>query len=136
MKPLKNIFILTAFPREGLGQMWNHARRRASLMLAISVVASVYLFWKCDTRAQSAGNLPSAAEPRQAEPGDWAADFNEAVIACYEGSMSACDSIWLSKRVLFDTWLYDYGRTCGGRADLRAIRRADLTCTEAFPGHE
>jgi hypothetical protein len=128
--------IVAAFPREGWGQMLNHARRPASLMLAVSMVASVYLFWKCDTRAQSAGDLPTAAEPKQAEPGDWAADFNEAVIACYEGSMRVCDSIWLSERVLSDTWLYDYGRTCGGRVDLRAIRRANLTCTEAFPDHE
>ena len=25
---------------------------------------------------------------------------------------------------------------CGGRADLRAIRRANVTCAEAFPGNE
>ena len=50
--------------------------------------------------------------------------------------MKACDSIWKSDRVLFDTPLFNYGRTCGGRVDLREIRRADLTCTEAFPGHE
>ncbi len=93
------------------------------------------LFLESDTRAQSEGDLPEAAEPRLSEEGNWAADFNEATIACYEGSMKACDSIWLSQRVLFDTWLFDYGRTCGGRVDLRTIRRADLTCVEAFPGH-
>ena len=136
MKPLRNVCILTAFPLERWGQILNHPRRRASLILAVSVVASVYLFWKCDTRAQSASNLPTAQEPQLAEPGDWAADFNQAQMACYEGSMKACDSIWKSDRVLFDTWLFNYGRTCGGRVDLREIRRADLTCTEAFPGHE
>ena len=53
-----------------------------------------------------------------AERGDWAADFNQAQITCFKGSMSACDAIWLSKRVLQDTFLYNYGRTCGGRVSL------------------
>ena len=114
----------------------NHARRRASLILAVSVVASVYLSWKCDTRAQSADDLPTPLAPQLAEPGDWAADFNQAQTACYEGHMRACDSIWKSDRVLFDTWLFNYGRTCGGRVGLREIRRADLSCSDAFPGHE
>jgi hypothetical protein len=82
------------------------------------------------------GDLPRAAEPRLAESGDWSAHFNEAQIACYQGSMRACDSIWLNERVLLDTFLGQYGRTCGGRVDLRAIRRANVTCIEAFPGHE
>ena len=50
--------------------------------------------------------------------------------------MSACDSIWLNERVLMDTFLGQYGRTCGGRVDLREIRRANVTCTEAFPDNE
>src|SRR5437867_10646894 len=128
MKPLRSICILVAFLLERSGQSLNRARRRASLILAVSVVASVYLFWKCDTRAQSADDLPTALEPQLAEPGDWAADFNQAQMACYEGHMRACDSIWKSDRVLFDTWLFNYGRTCGGRVDLRQIRRAGLSC--------
>src|SRR5215211_1315560 len=104
--------------------MLNHARRRASRMLLVPLVAGVYLFWQGDTRAQSAGNLPRATEPWLAEPGDWAADFNQAQIECYQGSMRACDSIWLHRRVLLDSSLGQYGRTCGGRADIRAIRRA------------
>jgi hypothetical protein len=116
--------------------MLNHARSRPSRMLVVPFVASVYLFWECDTRAQSADNLPSAAEPLLAEPNDWAADFNQAQMACYQGSMSACDLIWLNERVLLDSLLGQYGRTCGGRVDIRAIRRANVTCTEAFPGHE
>jgi hypothetical protein len=136
MKPLGDICILVAFRLERWGQIFNHARRYASVILAVSVVASVYLFWKCDMRAQSADDLPVPQEPQLAEPGDWAADFNEAQTACYKGSMSACDSIWKSKRVLFDTFLYEYGRSCGGRVDRRRISRAGLDCTEAFPGHE
>ena len=116
--------------------MLNPVCRRASLMLVVPFVAGVYLFWECDAGAQSVGNLPRAAEPWLAEPGDWAADFNQAQTACYQGSMRACDLIWLNDRVLLDSGLGQYGRTCGGRVDLRAIRRANLTCTEAFPGHE
>ncbi len=136
MKPFRNICRLPAVPLERCGEILNRAHRCASLLLAVSVVASVCLFWKCDTRAQSEDDLPTPQEPQLAEPGDWAADFNDAQIACYEGHMSACDSIWKSDRVLFDTFLYEYGRSCGGRVDRRQISRAGLDCTEAFPGHE
>jgi hypothetical protein len=114
-----------------------HARCLAFPVLTVPFVVGVCLFGECATWAQSAGNLPPAAEePRLAEPGNYYADFNEAQIACYEGSMKACDVIWLSDRILLDSWLGQYGRTCGGRADLRAIRRANVTCAEAFPGNE
>ena len=112
------------------------ARRRAFSMLAVPILAGVGLFAGYHTKAQSAGDLPAAEEPWLAEQGEWAADFNQAQIACYEGSMNACDAIWLNNRVLLDSWLHQYGRTCGGRVDLRAIRRANLNCVEAFPGHE
>jgi hypothetical protein len=85
MKLLRSTCILALFPLERSGQSLNNARRRASLILTVSVVASVYLFWKCDTRAQS--DLPAPQEPQLAEAGDWAADFNQAQMACYEGHM-------------------------------------------------
>jgi hypothetical protein len=116
--------------------MMNHACHRASRMLVVPFVAIVCLFWECDTKAQSAGDLPPAQEPWLAEPSDRYAGYNQAVIACYQGSMRACDLIWLDERVVMDSFLGQYGRSCGGRADLRAIRRANLNCTEAFPGHE
>jgi len=114
--------------------MLNHACVRASRLLGVSFVACACLFWQCETKAQF--GLPSAVEPWLAESGDRYADFNLAQIACYRGSMSACDAIWLSDRVLLDTLLSRYGRTCGGRVDYRAISRAGLACTEAFPGYE
>jgi hypothetical protein len=83
-----------------------------------------------------ADDLPPGEEPWLAESGDWAADFNEAQIACYMGSMAACDSIWLNNRVLMETLLYKYGRTCGGRVDYRAIRRAGASCIDVFPEYE
>ena len=107
MKPL-NILILVALPL--LSLEWN-------------------------TNAQSEGELPDGAEPQLAEEGDWAARYNAAQIECHEGSMKACDSIWMDDRVLMDTFLYNYGRTCGGRVDLRTIRREGVSCVEAFPGH-
>jgi hypothetical protein len=116
--------------------MLNHACRRASRTLAISCAAGVSLFCASEAWAQSAGDLPNAEDPMLAEPGDWAADFNEAQLACHQGSMSACDSIWLNERVLLDSFLGQYGRTCGGRVELSEIRRANLSCTDAFPGHE
>ena len=119
-----------------MGTLLNDAHRRASRMLVVPFVAGGYLFGECDTRAQSFGDLPYAEEPWLAEPGDWSADFNEAQTACYQGSMRACDSIWLDDRVLIDTFLGQYGRTCGGRVDISEIRRANVTCVEAFPGHE
>jgi hypothetical protein len=74
----------------------------------------------CGTWAHADGDLPSPIEPSLAEPGDWAADFNDAQVACFNGSMSACDSIYLNSRVLFDTFLHNYGRSCGGRVNLAA----------------
>jgi hypothetical protein len=105
-------------------------------MLVLPFLAGVCLFWDCDARAQSAGDLPPAQEPWLADANDRYSRYNQAQIACYQGSMRACDSIWLDERVLLDTFLGQYGRSCGGRADLRAIGRANLTCAEAFPGHE
>jgi hypothetical protein len=114
----------------------NHAHRLAAGLLAVSFAAGANLSWNLDARAQSGDELPAPEEPWLAQPGDWAADFNQAQIACYQGSMSACDAIWLSNRVLLDSFLHQYGRSCGGRVDPRALRRANLSCTEAFPGHE
>ena len=108
----------------------NRVFRIAAILLAAVVATSA-----CDT--VFAEDLPPPSEePWLAEPGDWAADFNEAQIACYNGSMGACDMIWLSDRVLMDTFLFKYGRSCGGRADPRAMSRANLRCTEAFPGYD
>jgi hypothetical protein len=114
--------------------MFSHAGRLASRMVVL--IVGVLLLWEGHANAQTGDDLPQAQQPWLAEAGDWAADFNQAQMACYEGSMRACDSIWLSERVLMDTFLYNYGRTCGGRVDLNEIRRANLTCTEVFPGHE
>ena len=112
------------------------SRRSASRILSAPLIACVCLLWTCHAEAQTVGDLPDPVEPWLAEAGDWAADFNGAQTACYQGSMSACDSLWTSDRVLIDTFLYEYGRTCGGRVNLREIQQANLSCTEAFPGND
>ncbi len=114
--------------------MLNHtvARRCIARILAVPFAAVVAMLSGRDTWAQPADDLPPPSEPWLAEPGDWAADFNDAQTACYNGSMGACDSIWLSQRVLIDTPLHNYGYTCGGRVDRRGV----VHCTEIFPGHE
>lgn len=108
----------------------------ASRLWTILLAASICLFFEAGLAAQTVDELPDPQEPMLAEPGDWAADFNEAQLACYQGSMRACDSIWLSERVLLDSLLAQYGRSCGGRVDLREIRRANLNCTEVFPDND
>ena len=118
--------------------------KRVATIFAVRFAAVVIILSGCDTWARADDDLPPSVYPEQAEPGDWAADFNGDLIACYNGSMSTCDSIWLSKRVLMDTYLWQYGRTCGSRVELDALRSAgafrlggpDLHCTDIFPGHE
>jgi hypothetical protein len=105
-------------------------------MPAIALVTGVCLLGGFAANAQDSGDLPDPQEPWLAEAGDWAADFNDAQLACYQGSMRACDSLWTSDRVLMDTFLYQYGRSCGGRVDIHEIVQASLTCAEAFPGHD
>ncbi len=114
--------------------MLNHAHRHVSGPVVLLV--SGVLLWQADARGQSSIDLPEPAEPWLAEPSDGYAEFNEAQIACHQGSMLACDSIWLDERILMDSALAQYGRTCGGRVALREIRRANITCSEAFPDHD
>src|SRR6266704_7115982 len=105
---------------------------RAAHILAIPFAAMVATS-ACNTRA-FADDLPPPSEPMLAERGDWAADFNQAQFACFKGSMSTCDAIWLSKRVLLDTFLYNYGRTCGGRVSLNeTTQRRSLPLRRAIP---
>jgi hypothetical protein len=86
------------------------------------------------TRAQTP--LPPPQEPQLAEPGDRYAVYNEAQVACYRGSMRACDSLGLNDRILMDSFLGQYGGSCGGRVNLRAMRRSDHNCRTAFPGND
>ena len=100
----------------------------------ISLALLALLLGEGRTRAQTP--LPPPQEPQLAEPGDRYAVYNQAQIACYRGSMRACDLIGLNDRILMDSLLGQYGGSCGGRVNLRAMRRSDHTCTTAFPGND
>jgi hypothetical protein len=112
--------------------MSNLAHRLGTSALLFALGVGGITFRADGANAQSTV-LPDAQEPWLAQPGDADEEFNEAQTACYQGSMEACDAIWLNGKVLLDSSLGQYGRTCGGRVDLRQIRRANLTCSEAFP---
>src|SRR5262245_65173385 len=95
---------------------------RAAHILAIPFAAMVAIS-ACNTRA-FADDLPSPSEPMLAERGDWAADFNQAQITCFKGSMSACEAIWLSKRGLQDTFIDSDGGTCVAHVSSVELGRA------------
>jgi hypothetical protein len=115
--------------------MYRRSFGEAAMKVRVIALASLALLVGEDrTRAQSA--LPPAQEPQLADPGDRYAVYNQAQIACYRGSMKACDSLGLNDRILMDSFLGQYGGSCGGRVNLRAMRRSDHTCTTAFPGND
>src|SRR5262249_60819474 len=97
-----------------------HSAHTSAVHSAAMVATPAY-----NTRA-FADDLPPPSEPMLAERGDWAADFNQWQVACFRGSMSACDAIWLNRRVLQDSFLYSYGRTCGGRVSIGERRSLPL----------
>ena len=83
-----------------------------------------------------AATIPARADDDLPAPGEppLGSDYDEIVLACYNGSMRACDALWLDETILMDSALGKYGRTCGGRLE-RASQRQGSTCAEFF-GHE
>jgi hypothetical protein len=61
-------------------------------------------------------------EPPLADSG-WTAPYNELLLACYQGNMDACDRVASDRGMVFDTPIYNYAATCGGRLDLVTARR-------------
>ena len=61
-------------------------------------------------------------EPPLADTG-WTVPYNELVIACYQGTMDACDRVASDRGMDFDTPIYNYAATCGGRLDIVTARR-------------
>ena len=56
-------------------------------------------------------------EPPLADSG-WTVPYNELLIACYRGDMDACDRVASDRGMVFDTPIYNYAATCGGRLDI------------------
>jgi hypothetical protein len=118
----------------------------AGLLIPLLLAAFALMFLEYDARAQSAGNLPPATRPRLVSDSNYRAEFNQFQIECYLGSMKACDKIGFSQKLTFlDSWLKNYGKTCGGRVnrqrldDLNFVRFRKglryLNCRDIFPGH-
>ena len=80
------------------------------------------------TNPASADDLPAPGEP------PLGSDYDDTVLACYQGSMAACDALWMDDHILMDSALGQYGRTCGGRLERPSQRRGN-SCVEFF-GHE
>jgi hypothetical protein len=68
-------------------------------------------------------------EPPLADSG-WTAPYNALLIACYRGTMDACDRVASDRGMVFDTPIYNYAATCGGRLDIATARRLSARMLE------
>ena len=68
-------------------------------------------------------------QPPLADSG-WTAPYNELLLACYQGTMSACDRVASDRGMVFDTPIYNYTATCGGRLDIVTARRMSARMLE------
>jgi hypothetical protein len=48
---------------------------------------------------------------------------HELLLACCQGIMAACDRVAFDRGMVFDTPIYNYSATCGGRLNIVAARR-------------
>jgi hypothetical protein len=94
-----------------------------ALLLAFFAAVSISV-----TNPASADDPPAAGEP------PLGSEYDDTVMACYNGSMTACDALWMDDHILMDSALGRYGRTCGGRLE-RPSQRHGNSCVEFF-GHE
>ena len=68
-------------------------------------------------------------EPPLADSG-WTVRYNELLPACYQGTMDACDRVASDRGMVFDTPIYNYAATCGGRLDIVTARRLSARMLE------
>ena len=68
-------------------------------------------------------------EPPLADSG-WTVRYNELLVACYQGTMDACDRVASDRGMVFDTPIYNYAATCGGRLDIVTARRLSARMLE------
>jgi hypothetical protein len=65
----------------------------------------------------------------------WTVPYNELLLACYQGTMEACDRVASDRGMVFDTPIYNYAATCGGRLDVVTARRLSAQMLEnGIPG--
>jgi hypothetical protein len=73
-------------------------------------------------------------DPPLADSG-WTVRYNDLLVACYQGNMNACDRIASDQGMVFDTPIYNYAATCGGRLDMRTARHLSARMLEnGIPG--
>jgi hypothetical protein len=81
-----------------------------------------------------ADDLLYPTEPPIADSG-WTARYNDLLLACYQGTMDACDRVASDRGMVFDTPIYNYAATCGGRLDIVTARRVSAQMLEnGIPG--
>ena len=68
-------------------------------------------------------------EPPIADSG-WTVRYNELLLSCYRGTMEACDRVSSDRGMVFDTAVYNYAATCGGRLDIVTARRLNARMLE------
>jgi len=81
-----------------------------------------------------ADDLLYPTEPPIADSG-WTVPYNDLLLACYQGTMEACDRVASDRGMVFDTPIYNYAATCGGRLDIVTARRVSAQMLEnGIPG--
>jgi hypothetical protein len=93
------------------------------------IAATCCLALSCLSGAALAEDEYFPTEPPLADSG-WTAPYNELLLACYQGTMDACDRVASDRGMVFDTPIYNYAATCGGRLDIVTARRLSARLLE------
>ena len=94
-------------------------RGGAVVLARIAAIAFAALAGSGQTALAQEQRFPT--EPPLADSG-WTEPYNELLLACYQGTMDACDRVASDRGMVFGTPIYDYAATCGGRLDIVEAR--------------
>ena len=100
-----------------------------SNMTYAQIVAVAVLAFSDLSGPASAQETLYPTEPPLADSG-WTVPYNELLLACYQGTMAACDRVANDKGMVWDTAISDYASTCGGRLDKITARRLSAQMLE------
>jgi hypothetical protein len=101
----------------------------SSSIVIIQIVAMSFLATSGLSETAFAEDEFFPTEPPLADSG-WTVPYNELLLACYQGTMSACDRVASDRGMVFDTPIYNYAATCGGRLDMVTARRLSARMLE------
>jgi hypothetical protein len=96
--------------------------RFAGNIVTAHAVALAFLALSDLSRTAFAQNVYPPGNPPLADSG-WTAKYNELLLACYQGNMRACDRVASDPGMVFNTPIWDYASSCGGRFDKRTATR-------------